>query len=192
MADVQGKLDEIVTMIEQAKGKALSQNQAVVPRQDLLAALEQLREALPGEMSEARRTLRERDEIIEAAKAEGRRLLATAREECRRLVDEHEVLVRAERAAAELADDAQEQATLMREQTDAYVESALARVEALLEDTLSTVTTGRRRIRDARDGAVELAGEQAESDDRIDVTDDGETGPGAPGVGAGQRSSLVG
>lgn len=147
MADVQGKLDEIVTMVEQAKSKALSTNQAVVPRQELLAGLEQLREQLPVEMSDARQLLRDREQIIDGAKAEGRRLLTAAHEECQRLVGEHEVLTCAEREAQEMLDYARDQSDRMRRETDEYVDSALARVQALLGSTLESVETGRERIR---------------------------------------------
>ncbi len=132
MADVQGKLDEIVAIIEHAKSRAMSTNQAVVPRNELLGALEQLRELLPTEMSEARQVLRERDLILDGAKAEGRRLLSAAHEECQRLVGEHEVVERAEQEAQDMLDYARDQSARMRRETDIYVDSALARVQALL------------------------------------------------------------
>lgn len=151
MADVQGKLDEIVAMVEQARSRALAAHQAVVSRQELLGALEELRELLPGEMSEARQVLRDREQLIEGAKAEGRRLLAAAHEQCQRLVNDHEVLARAEQEAQDVLDYARNESSRMRLETEAYVDTLLARVQALLEGTLDTVTTGRERIRSGQE-----------------------------------------
>lgn len=151
MADVQGKLDEIVAMVEQARSRALAAHQAVVSRQELLGALEELRELLPGEMSEARQVLRDREQLIEGAKAEGRRLLAAAHEQCQRLVNEHEVLARAEQEAQDVLDYARNESSRMRLETEAYVDTLLARIQALLTGTLDTVTTGRERIRSGQE-----------------------------------------
>ncbi len=151
MADVQGKLDEIVAMVEQARSRALAAHQAVVSRQELLGALEELRELLPGEMSEARQVLRDREQLIEGAKSEGRRLLAAAHEQCQRLLDEHEVLARAEQEAQAVLDYARDESSRMRLETEAYVDTLLARVQALLDGTLETVMTGRERIRSGRE-----------------------------------------
>jgi len=151
MADVQGKLDEIVAMVEQARSRALAAHQAVVSRQELLGALEELRELLPGEMSEARQVLRDREQLIEGAKAEGRRLLAAAHEQCQRLVNDHEVLARAEQEAQDVLDYARNESSRMRLETEAYVDTLLARVQALMEGTLDTVTTGRERIRSGQE-----------------------------------------
>ncbi len=208
MADVQGKLDEIVAIIEHAKSRAMSTNQAVVPRIELLGALEQLRELLPTEMSEARQVLRERDLILDGAKAEGRRLLSAAHEECQRLVGEHEVVERAEQEAQDMLDYARDQSARMRRETDIYVDSALARVQALLGTTLDTVETGRERIRaeqshesarlaDDNERVVDLA--QAEADAAADGpapgtphADEHDQSHPVPGMGSSRHGALVG
>ncbi len=171
MPDVQGKLDEIITLVETAKGKALSGSAAVVDRAALLGALEDLRQLLPAEMSEARSLLREResvqdaariqaDELLGQARAEADRIVAAARQEMTRLVSESEVVEEADRTAAEITREAEAQAVRMREQTDAYIDASLARFEELLASSLETVSRGRARVAAAHadqapdDGAV--------------------------------------
>ena len=161
MPDVQGKLDEIITMVETAKGKALSGSAAVIDRPALLGALEELRQLLPAEMSEARSLLRERDllhdsaraqadELLGQARAEADRTVAAAREERSRLVSESELADEAERVAAEITEEAEAEAIRMREQTDDYIDASLARFEQLLTTSLETVSRGRARVAASR------------------------------------------
>ena len=161
MPDVQGKLDEIITMVETAKGKALSGSAAVIDRPTLLGALEELRQLLPAEMSEARSLLRERnavqedaraqaDEILATARAEADRVVAEARVERHRLVSENELVEEAQRVAAEIAEAAEAEAMRMRDQTDDYIDGSLARFEQLLNSSLDAVSRGRERIAESR------------------------------------------
>jgi cell division septum initiation protein DivIVA len=161
MPDVQGKLDEIITMVETAKGKALSGSQAVIDRQALLSALEELRQLLPAEMSQARSLLRERsavqedaraqaDEMLSRARAEADRLISAAHQERSRLVSDSELVDEAERVAAEITSEAAAEAHRMRDQTDDYIDASLARFEQLLSASLETVTRGRARVAASR------------------------------------------
>jgi cell division septum initiation protein DivIVA len=192
MPDVQGKLDEIITMVETAKGKALSGSAAVIDRSSLLGALEELRQLLPAEMSEARSLLRERDDLQATSRAqadvllgkahvEADRTLAKAREERDRILTESALVAEAERVAAEITQDAEAEAQRMREQTDDYIDASLARFEQLLTGSLETVARGRARVAASRlDGQPELedyavADEQAEYSESgaADVSVDG-------------------
>jgi vacuolar-type H+-ATPase subunit H len=184
MPDVQGKLDEIITMVETAKGKALSGSSAVIDRSALLALLEDMRALLPAEMSEARSLLRERtavqdaarvqaDELLADARDEADRELDAAREERNRMVSESAVVVEAERVAAEILADARSQATRMREQTDDYVDASLERFEQLLATSLDTVTRGRARVAASREETSAEARYDAAAAGAYDVTDEG-------------------
>lgn len=169
MPDVQGKLDEIITLVETAKSKALSGSAAIVDRTALLGALEELRQLLPAEMSEARSVLRERAEVQESARAradallgqaraEAERIVAAAKEERARLVSENELVDEAERLAAEITSDADAEAARMRDQTDDYIDASLARFEQLLASSLETVARGRARVATSRAAVDPAAG----------------------------------
>jgi cell division septum initiation protein DivIVA len=176
--EVQGKLDDIVAMVEQAKTKALS-GSVVLNRTELLAALRELGELLPAQLSEARKVLRERRSLVESSRTEAERLVADARrqsdklvEEARRtadrlldaarrerqqLVEESSVLAEAEDEAEQLLGDARAQAVQMRAETDDYIDATLARFESLLEHTLATVGRGRDKLRELSEDAVDEA-----------------------------------
>jgi cell division septum initiation protein DivIVA len=186
MPDVQGKLDEIITMVETAKGKALSGNAAIIDRPEMLAALEDLRHLLPQEMSDARAVLRRRedleqqarqqsDELLQQARAEADRLVAAAREERARLVSENAVVAEAERVAGEITEEAEAEAVRMREQTDDYIDASLARIEQLLTSSLETVTRGRARVAAAR---AQVAAAQEYDEPYVDANADPAAGNG--------------
>jgi cell division septum initiation protein DivIVA len=176
MTDAQAKLEAIVAMVEQAKTKPLS-GTVVIPRADLLTALQELQAELPKQLAEAEKVLRERRSLVEAARAESERLLSDARrqsertvDEARRnsermlesarqerqaLVDEASVLAEAEEDADRMIADARAEALRMRAETDDYVDASLARFEALLEHTLATVGRGRDKLRQLSDSALQ-------------------------------------
>ena len=200
MPDVQGKLDEIITMVETAKGKALSGSSAVVDRAALLAALEDMRQLLPAEMSEARSLLRERHAVQDAARAQADELLADARdqadreldeahEERNRLVSQSAVVEEAERVAAEILAEARTQAARMREQTDDYIDASLERFEQFLSASLDTVTRGRERVAASRDEASAQARYDAAPDGYVDGPDDAPYAGHDPGAEANGHSA---
>ena len=189
MPDVQGKLDEIITMVETAKGKALSGAHAVVDRAALLSALEDLRQLLPAEMSEARSLLRERadlqaesraqaDVVLGKAHAEADRLAAAARQERDRMVTQSALVIEARRVAAGIRRDVEAETQRMRDQTDDYVDASLARFEQLLEGSLETVARGRARVAATRSGNVpelEFADEapsDSAAEESVDATEE--------------------
>src|SRR3954447_15565287 len=61
-------LDALVTVVEEARGLPMTAN-CVVPRGDVLELLDDVREALPGELDDAQDVIDRRDEIV--AEAEG-------------------------------------------------------------------------------------------------------------------------
>ena len=56
-------LDALVTVVEEARGVPMTSN-CVVPRGDVLELLDDIREALPGELDDAQDVLDRRDEIV--------------------------------------------------------------------------------------------------------------------------------
>ena len=70
-------LDEIVTMIEQARGVPMSTS-AMVPRDHILDLLDELRDRLPEEVTQAKAVLDQRGDLLDAAQAESDRIALRA------------------------------------------------------------------------------------------------------------------
>jgi cell division septum initiation protein DivIVA len=99
-------LDAVVTVVEEARGVPMTSN-CVVPRGDVLELLDDVREALPGELDDAQDVLDRRDEIVGDAEQEAERIRSAAVAEAHRVVAEAraeaERLLAAARADAERA-----------------------------------------------------------------------------------------
>lgn len=72
-------LDEIVTTIEQARGVPMSTS-AMVPRDHILDLLDELRERLPEEVTQAKAVLDQRGDLLDAAQLESDRIALAATE----------------------------------------------------------------------------------------------------------------
>lgn len=129
-------LDALVTVVEEARSLPMTSN-CVVPRGDVLELLDDVREALPGEVDDAQDVLDRRDEILgdagqqaeqvrSDAATEADRLVTEAGEEARRLVGE--ARAQAEQTLAQASHEAERAIAEGRRQYTEAVDRA--RVEA--------------------------------------------------------------
>jgi cell division septum initiation protein DivIVA len=97
-------LDTLVTLVEEARGLPMTSN-CVVPRGDVLELLDDVREALPGEVDDAQDVLDRRDEIIAEAEQEAEQTRSAALGDAEQMVTdaraEAERIVAAARAEAQ-------------------------------------------------------------------------------------------
>ncbi|MSY04232.1 MAG: ATP synthase subunit B/B', partial [Actinobacteria bacterium] len=81
------KLTVAITMVEEARGVPLSAS-CVVHRDDLLELLDEARNLLPHDFSTAQNLLSARDSIMEEGQSSAEQLIALAREEVSRMVEQ--------------------------------------------------------------------------------------------------------
>jgi hypothetical protein len=162
MADVHAKLDELTALVESAKSMPLSSS-CVIPRGELLAAIDEVRQLLPSELAAASSVLSDRQSVVTAGEAEAEAILARAKEERARLVGRNEVALEARRQADALLADATESAELMRTEVEDYVDGKLANFEIVLQKTLTAVERGRSKLQGRGEGQ-ELSGPELRGD----------------------------
>ncbi len=144
--DVHEKLDEITSLVEQARAMPMSAS-CIVNRPELLTLLEELRALLPQEIDLAEQLLAGRDQVVEEGRSEADRIIAAAQDERMRLVSETEVFAQAQHEAARIVAEANADGESMRQQVDEYVDAKLATFEITLNKTLSAVSRGRDKLR---------------------------------------------
>lgn len=159
MADLHAKLDELTALVESAKGMPLSSS-CVLPRAEVLAGLDQLRQLLPSELAAASDVLSDRAGVLGEAEAEAEAIVAKARAERSRLVGRSEVAQEARREADALLEEATEAARVMREEVEDYVDGKLANFEVVLHKTLAAVGRGRDKLRGSGETGTDLRGDQ--------------------------------
>lgn len=124
-------LDEIVTMIEQARGVPMSTS-AMVPRDHVLDLLDDLRDRLPDEVTQAKAVLDQRGDLLDAAQLESDRMALQASQ------DAEAAVARARTEAEEVRAMAQQRqdellAAGQREYDRLAAEGARTRVELVTQ-----------------------------------------------------------
>ncbi|MGW5129226.1 ATP synthase F0 subunit B [Streptomyces sp. NPDC004069] len=143
--DVQNKLDEIVAAVSSARSMPMSAS-CVINRADLLALLEEVRQALPGSLAQAQELIGDREQMVDQARREADRIIETAHAERGSLVSGTEVARRSQAEADRILGEARQEAEEVRAEADDYVDSKLANFEVVLTKTLGSVGRGREKL----------------------------------------------
>jgi cell division septum initiation protein DivIVA len=158
--DLAGRIQQLEDLVKEAKSMPLSSS-ALVNREEVLALIEGMREAIPEEIKQARWVVRDREELLAKARSEADQVLARAREQQLEMASREAVVARAREEAERLLAEADEQARRMRREAEDYVDAKLAQLEIVLQQirdqlgettkavlrTLERLEVGRERLR---------------------------------------------
>lgn len=147
------KLTTAISMIEEARGVPLSAS-CVLHRGEILEVLDGARAALPNDLEAARKILASRDSLIEEGRMSAEALIASAREEVSRMIEQTAIVSAAREEAQHILDDAHLEADQEREEVERYIDSRLATLEVILNKTSDAVARGRERLAGAGDKDV--------------------------------------
>ncbi|CAN2205495.1 ATP-synt_Fo_b domain containing protein [Candidatus Nanopelagicaceae bacterium] len=144
------KLNTAIAIVEEARGVPLSAS-CVVHRGEMLEILEGARDVLPSDLSGAEDIITKRDQIIEEGRASAESMIATAREDVARMVEQTSIVQAARDEAQRILDDARDTAEDERREVEAYIDGRLATLEVILNKTMEAVARGRERLEGADD-----------------------------------------
>jgi F0F1-type ATP synthase membrane subunit b/b' len=158
--DVSARLHRLEELVNEAKSMPLSSS-VLVNRDEFLQMISEAQDSLPEEIKQARWIVRDREELLAKARAEGERIVERAREEQTRLARREEIVRRAEEESGRIVAAAEDRAAAMMKDAEDYVDAKLAQFENVLrriqEDTQATaraiaktmdqVDAGRLRLR---------------------------------------------
>ncbi|MEN9292348.1 MAG: hypothetical protein RJA01_335 [Actinomycetota bacterium] len=147
------KLQSAITMVNEARAVPLSAS-CVVHRGELLSILEEINQALPADLANAKKLLANRENIVEEGRQSAEQLISHAREEVARMVEQTAIVAAAREESARLIEEAHLKVEQEREEVDAYIDSRLATLEVILNKTLEAVNRGRERLAGASDKDV--------------------------------------
>ncbi|MGW2747742.1 cell division initiation protein [Streptomyces sp. NPDC001450] len=163
--DVQKKLDEIVSTVSGARSMPMSAS-CVVNRAELLAMLEEVRQALPGSLAQAQELIGDRDQMVEQARQEAERIIGNAHAERGSLISDTEIARRSQAEAERILAEARTEAEEVRAEADDYVDSKLANFEVVLTKTLGSVGRGREKLLGTGPGLDENGYEDEDAPER--------------------------
>ena len=147
------KLQSAITMVEEARSVPLSAS-CVVHRGELLEILDGARVALPTDLSRAEEIIQQRAQIIEDGQRQADALIANAREEVARMVEQTAIVQSARDEAARILAEARAQSDIERQEVESYIDGRLATLEVILNKTMDSVARGRERLAGADDRDV--------------------------------------
>ncbi len=139
------KLTTAISMVEEARGVPLSAS-CVLHRGEILEILDGARAALPNDLEAARKIMASRDALIEEGRLSSEALIASAREEVSRMIEQTAIVSAAREEAQHILDDAHMEADAEREEVEKYIDSRLAALEVILNKTSDAVARGRERL----------------------------------------------
>jgi hypothetical protein len=143
--DVHDKLDELITIVENARAMPMSAS-CIINRGEVLGLLEEVRGLLPEEFRHAQMLLADRESVVDEGRREAARIVTRAEEERVALTSDTEVVAEAQRQAVKIRNEAAQEARTMRAEVDDYVDTKLANFEVVLEKTLTAVRRGRDKL----------------------------------------------
>lgn len=155
-ADILYLVDQLEELVGVGKRVPFS-SRVMVEEEDFLTLVDQLRAALPNEITQAQRVIKERERVIGEAQDEANRIIQTARERAEILVSQNAILAEARQRAEEILRQAEEDQQRTRGEVDVFileqiqlVEDAVRRGMAVMEDaveqTLETVENAKDAV----------------------------------------------
>ena len=117
-----------------------------VDKEEIYDILDQMRATIPEEIKQARWIVKERQEMLAEAKREGDRIVQEAREQAVREASQTEIVKIAENQAEDIVDDARRKARETRLEMEDWADSILSTLEVNLDKFLTAVKRGRERL----------------------------------------------
>ena len=147
------KLISAITVVEEARGVPLSAS-CVVHRAELLELLDEARNSLPQDFAKAQNILASRDALVEEGRQSAEQLVAMAREEVARMVEQTSIVQAARDESQRILEETRSMAEREHQEVENYIDSRLATLEVILNKTMDAVSRGRERLAGADDKDV--------------------------------------
>jgi hypothetical protein len=155
-ADILYLVDRLEELVGIGKRVPFS-GRVMVEEEEFLALVDQLRVAVPNEIKQAQRVIKDRERIVSESQDEAARIVQLARERADALVTQHSIVGEARQRSEEILRAAEEERQRARGEIDVFVveqmqlvEDAVRRGMAVMEDaveqTLDTIGNAREAV----------------------------------------------
>ncbi|MEI3161025.1 MAG: hypothetical protein V8S57_04485 [Oscillospiraceae bacterium] len=148
--EVMELIDQLYTMVSEAWGVPLGNEKCIVERDQVLEILDEIKTAMPVELSEAKRLVSARDEFINNAKREAEGIRNQAEERARALVDDQEIVRIAKARSNEMLASTQAKADALRRASSQFCDEALRRTEEAISAALGSVQQAHAAFQNVR------------------------------------------
>lgn len=146
-ATIEDLLDELYDILDKGWVMPLSGGKVFVDGEDVRQLLEEIRDVIPEEITEARKIVEERDQIISQAQHEADTIIRVADEKAKAMVNQDELVRQAQAKANDLILQGQNKFREMRKASNDYVDDIMRRTDEALAETLAELRKTRQNIK---------------------------------------------
>ena len=157
---VEELLDMLFDMVDEAKNVPLSGDKCMIERDRALDLIDDIRAQFPVELSEAKKVMASRADLIASAKREAEAIRRQAEEKAKQMLSEETILLQAKQRANELMQQAEDRSRELKRSANEYCEDALRRTEEAVAEAYNEIKQSRARFRAA---ASSMASVQTQS-----------------------------
>ena len=140
-------LDELYAMVEKAWNFPLSRGRAMLDVEEVKEILEEIRDAMPQEIRQAKAIVADRTQIISDAKREAETIVRVAEERARAMVNQDEIVKQAQQKANEMLAQAQTRFRKMQKACNVYIDDLMQRTDEGLTANLAELRKTRQEIK---------------------------------------------
>ena len=146
---VEELLDMLFEMIDEAKNVPLSGDKCMIERDRALDLIDDIRSQFQVELSEAKKMMANRAEMVASAKREADSIRKAAEDRARQLLAEDVITLQAKQRANEMMQQAEERSRELKRAANEYCEDALRRTEEAVAEAYDEIKQSRARFRAA-------------------------------------------
>jgi F0F1-type ATP synthase membrane subunit b/b' len=144
------KIDDLILELQDILGSAksvpFSGGKVMVDSDQMYNIIEQIQDAMPSEISQAKNVVADRKAILTEAKKEAENIIRNAEERKKTILNQNELVREAKVKAKEIVDDAKAKAKEIRTATNVYSDSILKTTEETLTSQLEVVKRTRAKF----------------------------------------------
>lgn len=155
--DVLQLIDRLEQLVSAGTRLPLS-SRTMIDEQGFLDIIDQLRVSVPEEMKQARRFSQERERVMQQAEAEAEKIISAAQERATLMLQDNDVVRRADEEARRLLTEADREVEEIRRGADQYALEVLTGLDQELTRLLATTRKGRATLDRSTRRAVEANG----------------------------------
>ena len=143
MVSVEKLIDELEDTLESAWQLPMSGGKSVLDIKTIRKIIEEIRENLPMEITQAKRIVQDRSAIIDTARSESESILKTAEEKIRAMISNNEITRAAQSKADAIIAEANAKAKEIRISSSEYAANVMKNLDDAITDHLTQIRKAR-------------------------------------------------
>lgn len=144
------KVDDLILQLQDligdAKSVPFSGGKVMVSSDEVYDILDQIQDAMPAEIRQAKNIVADRKQILSEANREAESIVRAAEERKKAMLNQNEIVREANAKAKEIVDDAKQKSAEIKKAANVYVDSIIKRTEEGIATQLEQIRKTRSNI----------------------------------------------